>query len=246
MEETLIKLGLTLKEAKIYLKLLEQPHQTAADVAVAAREKRTNVYMLLDNLVEKGLAEASDKTAVREYSAADPSSLNKLLQAQQERQQQAQAALSAALPRLKTLYSLASDKPGVVHMAGMEGFKTLLDDMIRSKTEVLLVASNDLPVNTDDVRLFRERLVERKSAGVKTRALFHLDERRDMIQNEFAERGIETRFLGEQPFKGEVVIYEHNVAFTVYEPSLTITVITNEHIGATMRTLFEELWEKAK
>lgn len=245
MEDTLVKIGLTPKEARIYMLLLEEGVQTAAGLADKSGEKRTNIYMLLEAMAEKGVIKVDSRKPVKVFSAADPSALSRMIQVQQERQQQAAAALKAALPQLKIQYSLVSDKPGVTHAVGEEGYKMLLDDMVRSTTEVLLVASDDVPPNSFVLDELRKRLYKRKEAGVRTRALFHNDDERRRHQQEFTERGIELRFLGERPFRGEVVVYEDNVAFTVYEPSLIVTVVTNKAITETMRIMFEQLWAVA-
>ena len=246
MQDSLTKIGLTSKEAQIYLYLLENGYRTAAQLADAIGEKRTNIYMLLEGLKEKQVLTVDESKRVRVFGAADPGQLQKLLQREQEKQQQALGALKVVLPQLRVQYSLTSDKPGVTHTAGEEGYKLLLDDMVRSTTEVLLVASNDVPPNSSVLDELRNRLYKRKEAGVRTRALFHSDEKRDSHKAEFAERGIELRFLGEQPFRGEVVVYEDNVTFTVYEPSLVVTVVTNKAIADTMRIMFEALWDKAE
>src|SRR5688500_13070795 len=99
MEEIFTKIGLTAKETRIYLILLESGSQTAAELARASGEKRTNIYMLLEGLQQKGVVIASDEQPIRGYSACDPAKLMQVLQAEQERHDQAAAALKAALPR---------------------------------------------------------------------------------------------------------------------------------------------------
>ena len=245
MEDVLQQIGLSDKETKLYLLLLNNPKLTAQELAMQSDIKRTNVYMLLENLTEQSLIIADD-SPVRRFSVSEPHSLQKLVQRKQEKHRQVSAALSAAMPQFRSQYSLATDKPGVIHMAGTEGFEQLLEDAVRSKTEILLVASNDVPNDETTLARFRNLLVKRKEAGVGTRALFHDGIHRQKIEKDFTERGIDVRFLGTIPFKGEVAIYEDNTTFTVYDPSLVVTVITNTHITATMRTLFEQLWTKAQ
>jgi hypothetical protein len=54
------------------------------------------------------------------------------------------------------------------------------------------------------------------------------------------------RFIGKDIYPGELVVYEDKCAFTVYQPELIVTIITNESIAATMRQLFDELWDRAE
>lgn len=242
MEETLEKAGLTAKEAQIYRLLLERGKATAAQLAELSGEKRTNVYALLESLTLQELVAVDDSQAVRRFMLNDPMNLQKLIQAQQTILGQATAGLQGLMPQLRAQFSLVSAKPGVVHMAGTDGLLRLLDDMIRSNTEVLLVASDKADV--EGIEGFKERLLLRRDNGVLTRAIAH-DHDRERRREMYAERGMELRFMGELPFNGEVVIYENNVVFTVYEPSIATTVVTNINIAQTMRTMFEGLWVQA-
>lgn len=245
MEEALRELGLSNKEATLYMLLLSHPRQTAQELANRSAITRTNVYRLLDLMEARGLVTFEDNP-IRRYCTAEPQALQKLLRDQQQHLQQAANTLSSAMPRFRAQYALSLDKPGVFHMAGAEGFERLLLDMISSKTEVLLVASNEVPTDQMTLSRFRELLADRKHAGVHTRALFHDGAHHERIHQEFYERGIDTRFVGDTPFDGEVVMYEDTVAFTVYKPSLVVTVLTNTPIAHTMRLLFEQVWASAK
>ena len=244
MDDTLRLLGLSEKEAQTYQLLLKSTGMTALQIANASGEKRTNVYPILENLTTKGLVLSNDKGVAR-YTAADPEKLRALLELKQSEYTLAATGLSSALPRLKSQYALTHNRPGVVHMAGKSGFLQLLDDMVHSQTEVLLVASNDVPDETDMLAQFRKRLLQRRENGVITRALFHHNQNEKMIRRIFTERGMELRFVGDMPFSGEVVMYENNVVFTVYKPSIIVTVVTNEAIAQTMRSLFENVWQQA-
>lgn len=242
MEDALLKLGLNSKEIQLYGLILGQPGMTAAEVAKASGEKRTNVYALLDSLLQKGIILSEDDAPVKQFKVAEPSALRQLLEHKKDELRQADIALRNVLPRIKSQYSLSNDKPGVIHMAGIDGLLRLLDDMVLSKTEVLLIAS-DL-ADVEMLSGFKDKLLERHSRGVKTRAIAH-DFSRSERQAIYAERGMELRFLGELSYSGEVVIYEDNVAFTVYEPSIVTTVITNKAIAETTRRMFESMWQQS-
>lgn len=244
MEEVLLQLRLSDKESAVYLLLLRSPRLTAQQIAERTEIARTNTYHIIDNLLEQNLI-VRDDSPVSRFSTAEPQALQQLLADRQLTLKQTAKSLATTMPSFRSQYSLSTDKPGVVHMAGAEGFERLLTDMTTSQTEVLLVASDDVPNNPEILARFRELLVQRKNAGVTTRALFHDAPYKDRIKRKFTERGIDTRFIGDSPFRGEIAIYEDNVAFTVYDPSLITTVITNRHIADTQRTLFEQLWQQA-
>lgn len=244
MEKVLLELGLTENESSLYLCLLKLPNQTANELADSLELKRPNVYRILDNLIELGLAQYLENP-VRKYRTTEPQILQSLVKNKQLELKKAASSLAAAMPDFRSQYSLSLDKPGVFHMAGSEGFERSLLDSVRSSTEVLLIASNDVPSDEDTLKRFRELLIERKNNGVATRAIFHHCNYEQRIKQEFNDRGMEVRFIGTSPFKGEVVLYEDNAVFSVYDPSIIVTVVTNKHITDTMKTIFEQLWVHA-
>lgn len=244
MEEVLLQLGLSDKESAVYLLLLKSPRLTAQQIAEQTEITRTNTYRIIDRLLEQRLI-IRNESPVSKFSATSPEALQHILTEQQLQLKQTAKSLAAAMPGFRSQYSLSTDKPGVVHMAGREGFERLLEDMVSSQTEVLLVASDDVPQDDATLTRFRELLIARTRNGVATRAIFHDAPYKDRIAHEFAERGIDVRFVGNTPFRGEIAIYEDNVAFTIYDPSLITTVITNHHIAETQRSLFELLWNRA-
>jgi sugar-specific transcriptional regulator TrmB len=244
MEEILHQIGLSDKESTLYLLLLAEPHQTAQELGFRASITRTNVYRLLEKLQAQQLIAASND-AVKHFSVTEPQNLQKLLQQKQQEIKQASSSLSAVMPQFRAQYSLSLDKPGVVYLPGEDGLERLLQDMAHSKTEVLLIAGDE-PKNKEVLRRFRELIMIRKENGIHTRALFHDGSHRDRITDKFAARGFSVRFAGTTPFDSEVIVYEDNVVFSVYNPSLITTIITNKAFASTMRTVFEQLWENAK
>ncbi len=245
MYETLLNIGLSDKEAEIYLLLLKTPDQTAQSLANQTGIKRPNVYRILDILINLNIITVNN-TAVKTFRTTSPETLQTLVYNRQLQLKQTAKSLAAAMPDFRSQYALSTSKPGVSHMAGDEGFLRLLENMTHSRTEVLLIASNDLPNDPKTLEQFRQLMLERRDNGIATRALFHDGPHRQKISHEFAERGVDVRFISDTPFKGEVALYDNSTVFTVYDPSVVVTVITSQYITETMRQTFEELWNIAK
>lgn len=243
MEKVLREIGLQDNEATLYLLLVRNPLQTAQQLAKQSDIKRTNIYRILDSLLEHELI-IKDDSPVSRFSAAEPQSLQKLLQRKQNNLKQTASSLSAVMPQLRSQYSLSLNRPGVVYMTGDDGLERLLLDMVNSQTEVLLVAGDE-PRDANTRSRFQELIMQRKQNNVHTRALFHGGDHQTRITQKFSERGFDVRFIGTTPFDSEVVVYEDNTVFSVYDPSLIVTVITNRDFANTMRTLFEQLWLQA-
>jgi sugar-specific transcriptional regulator TrmB len=67
--EGLISLGLTQKEAAVYLALLQTKKGTALTVAKQANIKRPTVYLVLNSLIKKGLVKSTKYRDVLDYRA---------------------------------------------------------------------------------------------------------------------------------------------------------------------------------
>ncbi len=68
----LIEFGLSEKEAKTYLALLELEVATVSEVSKTANINRSSAYVVLESLKKKGLAGISDDKNIRRYIAASP------------------------------------------------------------------------------------------------------------------------------------------------------------------------------
>ncbi len=65
----LIEFGLSEKEAKIYIALLELEIATVNEIAKKAGVNRSSTYVTLDGLISKGFVSISDDKNIRHYCA---------------------------------------------------------------------------------------------------------------------------------------------------------------------------------
>jgi sugar-specific transcriptional regulator TrmB len=72
MLETLIKLGLSEKEAAVYLATLELGEDTALNIAEKSQVNRTTTYVILEKLMKLGLASTVERGKKTVFVAEDP------------------------------------------------------------------------------------------------------------------------------------------------------------------------------
>lgn len=245
MQQTLRQLGFSEKEANIYLYLVNNQPQTAAELARSLGESRTNIYMVLEKLVQRGVIANDDNEPVRRFAAVDPSSLRNLLKDKQREVILAKQALDTALPDLITSFNLGQQRPGVVYLEGMSGLKASLSDMTKAHTKLLIWGSDLANQDPEVWRAIEAAGLQRKAKGIETHCLFHDTAQQWPHLQDFAAKGFTVRTWGQQPFEGEIVIYDDKVAITTHAPSLIITVLTNRVIADTFRTIFDNCWQAA-
>ncbi len=117
------KLGLSDRESKVYLSLLEWGESLASDVARKSELNRTTTYDILSNLLEKGLVTYIIKNNTRFYRPTEP---EKILQLLQEKEK----TYESILPQLLHLYRPRTKNCIVEVFQGKEGIKTIFNDIL--------------------------------------------------------------------------------------------------------------------
>src|SRR5581483_2129774 len=85
LAKQLIEFGLSQKEAKVYLALLELEVGSVSEVAKSANINRSSTYVVLSSLKKKGLISTSEDKKIQMFVATPPEML--LLEAQEKAKQ---------------------------------------------------------------------------------------------------------------------------------------------------------------
>ena len=71
----LVKIGLTEGEAKVYLSLTELGSSTAGSLVKTAAVAHSNIYLILDRLMKKGIVIYTIKSKTKYFQAVSPDNL---------------------------------------------------------------------------------------------------------------------------------------------------------------------------
>lgn len=120
------ELGLSQKEARVYVASLMLGPSTVQKIADFSGIKRVTTYVILESLVNLGLASQSSKGKKTFFSAEEPNNLRRLLQKKEEQLKEQKQSFEDMLPELKSLRSLPADTPAVKFYEGVEGIRSIL------------------------------------------------------------------------------------------------------------------------
>ena len=137
MEEALEVFGLTPTEAKVYVTLLNLGPSTAGILARKAGIHRRSAYDVTDRLSQKGLVGYIIKNNKKYFEAVNPERLPELLQEKEH-------ALRNILPSLKAKYGAAMEKQETLFFKGKNGLKTVFEDQLATKKEILIIGASSL------------------------------------------------------------------------------------------------------
>ncbi|MDD5054936.1 MAG: helix-turn-helix domain-containing protein [Candidatus Peribacteraceae bacterium] len=238
---TLTQLGLSPKEADVYLTTLELGMSPASVIARKSKIKRTTVHEILARLSEKGLVEYFMRKHTRYFSVLSPKSLV-------EKYESHVADLRSSLPSLLAVENRIVGKPKVSFFEGKEDLKRLYLDPLNQSDEVL---------NYFDPAKVMEYFGEPwlRDSVIKTRAEHKIPVRVIMpdsaLSRRFKERGAKelrtARIITDAQiyFPNEIYIYGNRFSIFSFSDDMAM-LIESADVVKTQRAIFELAWSSVK
>lgn len=245
MLEQLQKLGLSEKEAKVYLASLQLGPGTAQELTQKTGLRRPTVYFTIEQLKKRGLMSLFEKGKKTFFAAESPENLSTLFAQEEKRMEEARSVLNVLLPELGGMFSASGERPRVRFFEGKEGLKAMQEDFLRTKDkeiEEFFSADDYVDVfSPEERKIYIEKRTKKKISvrGVYTRKAGPFPEGRPLAQTRWVP---EERF----PFSSDVVIYGNNVAIASLRGKLVGVIVESKEMADTMRAIFKLAWQAAE
>lgn len=130
--EILKEIGMTNTEIKVYVAMLELGSSLASVISRKSNVERAVTYHTVEKLIRKGMASHIIRENRKYFSAADPEKLGDL-------HKDKEIILHEAIEELNRLKMASKETLSVEVFRGVEGFKTVLDDIIRGKKPYFII-----------------------------------------------------------------------------------------------------------
>jgi sugar-specific transcriptional regulator TrmB len=128
----LLKIGLTEGEARTYIALIELGSSTAGPIVKKSGIAYSNIYDVLNRLIEKGIVSFIIKNKTRQYQAVSPSNLLLYIEKKEKELNVQKEALKKAIPELKKLQEITPKEEAEVFI-GEKGLRTCYEKMFENK-----------------------------------------------------------------------------------------------------------------
>lgn len=231
--------GLSDKEAKVYLALLELGQSNVTRLADRSEINRVTTYHLLRSLLTRGIVKSIKKDSIQNFLAVEPKILISLLKEKENK-------LRSILPELESKISLAGKKPYVELYEGKKGITSLLDFLIDNcKNEVLAYGNFKIVEKSIEYQSLHWRKT-RLLKNIKMRAIT------DNLEADFIKDSRWKKLTEFKTFKALgktstwTFISEKLVVILTAKKELTGVLLENEEIADTQKLIFETLWKLAK
>ncbi len=137
--EALHALGLTKTEIQVYLALFRLGSSLASAISKDADVERSLTYQILNSLIRKGLVGFVIKENRKYFNAVDPDKLLDLVEEKEQKQLQEKQTVKQFILELKKLKIPTQDHLEVTVFKGVEGFKTVMNDILKEKHDYCIL-----------------------------------------------------------------------------------------------------------
>lgn len=250
------KIGLSDKDADVYLACLELGTQPASIIAKKAGLKRPTTYLILEGLLKKGLVSEYTGSNVKYFTSVSPEYLLNYVDKQRRELSSHQRELEQYLPQFQALTNPYSLNPKVRFYEGMEGIERVMNDTLTSQEPLRCYSTMDawfLRPETHEYILWygKQRVSEKKiplrSINPDTAVA------RKYLEEDYPDVKVDPqmshfRWLPRdiQVFSNEINIYDNKMAIACLgKNELLGILIESEGIAQTQKSIFEVAWRTA-
>ncbi|MEI6843330.1 MAG: helix-turn-helix domain-containing protein [bacterium] len=136
LEKYLQDLGLTDKEAHIYLSLLQVDGATALDLSKKTKINRSTVYVTIESLAKKGLVSETTVGKKTQFQAEPPERLETFVENRRLQFEEQSDRLKDIIPEIKSVQRESGERPVVKYFEGREGIISSSEELLRESIDV--------------------------------------------------------------------------------------------------------------
>lgn len=241
LERDLQAIGLSDKEARVYLAALELGSATAQAIAAKATVSRPNTYVMIESLGKRGLLNEITKGTKRYFTPTAPEKLLEIVSVQRQEVQEKEAKIQRIMPGLLELTLTAKAAPTVRVLDGRDLWTELQEDILASGA----VEVADLAAQDGGPVCLRGGLDNQILDKCRVRAVISDSARSIKTAKSRQASEVRVRRPDTRPFPGDLAVYGDRVFLSANAADGVSVIIRDAAIAATLAALFEISWTAA-
>lgn len=238
----LANLGLSEKEAGVYLALLQLGPSTPYMIAKKAEIKRPTAYVIAEELVKKGLIVHMPGEDKLRYIARTPETLI-------EKQEDRLRAVKEILPELRSYQKGSSEKPSIMYFEGIDGLKQAYDYKKKELhgKEIVGFFASGLDTLPEMTQVFMDWNEYKEKHGTKVRGIT-VDTPSLKPYEKFLNQNknsIDAKFLPKSIYSAEVSIESCDNRFVriCFMESAETLIIESPKFAKAVKEILEIVWK---
>ncbi len=239
------KIGLSDKEAKVYVAALEVGADTAQNISARANVNRATTYVAIKALTGLGFLSTFEKGKKQYFSALNPERLASLYDRGHAELEEKRLQIDRLIPELKQIHSASGEGSRVKYFEGKEALMAMVKEFYKEmKGGVILSIS---PIDLVREVFSKEDLDKlqawRASKDIKVRGLYTYEKGALPEKNDLSAKRIDRDKF---PLKSDISIYGNSVRIVTFGEKPSGIAIEDKNFADTLRSIFELAWEGAQ
>lgn len=243
LKESLILIGCTEKEIRLYLAAYKLGSAPLNDIAKSAKLQRSTAYVICQQLVDKKLFEQDHRNYKQRYTAITPEKLIRMVEAKKRRLGRSSLHLQESLGALTDLYGSKDALPQVTTYQGKSGLVAVWNDILSTESEILLWTNQTMERRLFETKQHGQFIRERMQRQIPIRVLaVDTPDGRELLADD-AKKNRQTKILDPSAqFTAETYLYDNKVAIIDHTTDIVGVIIENKQIHEAQRAIFELAW----
>ena len=234
--EALEKIGLSDKQAKVYLAALELGDSTIQELARKSGVKRPSIYNFLDEMINKGYLTKNEIKGKTHITAEKPESII-------EKQKRQTAMMNNLLPDLLGIYNSPAEKPKIKFYEGFEGIKKVYDNLITEEKPIHTFGDYDIMLSSELSAYMDNWARERAKKNIPIRIITQENSPLKNYENRNITDLREVKYAQNAKFSTEINIFGDKVALISFQKPGMGAIIENKNTAETLMSVWQLLWD---
>ncbi len=241
----IMRLGLSDKEATVYIAILRLGSTSAPIIAEATSINRASVHDTLTALGQMGLVTAYLEDNEKRFTAEPPERLLNVLRLQRREVELRETLAERLLPQLAAAHTVNSSKPRIRYIEGIDGLRNMQREYEAWDEDTIQLVGYDTFLAVSDKRLTRDHHDILQDRQQSIRSLLITDKQIKIPAIPKLEvRLVPTSFFA--AVQGEMSVCGDRVLMFSYASGFIAIEITSPVIAATVRAALELAWKAAE
>jgi len=258
--KALIDFGLSEKETKVYLALIELGTAGVGDISKRASINRSSTYVVMESLMKKRLASLTASQTSQEYIATTPETLLEYADDKAKKQKELRDKIEEIVPELRANHKNTKHRPKVYIYTGQEAVKQAFYAGFYPEQISRGMKKYRVYEDLTDIKKFlppdfiKNDAMFIKSTGVNMHIISPDNEGSRSVINEYGKHGSNNNFLviPEKKFNSgrnifsSFSIYEDKIEFFTSKDLFFLVTIESKEIADTLKSVYDLAWEASK
>lgn len=234
------RVGLDDKEIEVYLAVLSLKTERASAIAKAAKQARSNTYLLLRSLAEKGLISEIVRGKVIHFMAEPPQRLKQYVEERERELRSLEPLIDGILPILSGLTKPLIGTPRVTMLKGKEGMRQIYSDALHQ--EILGIFNPESMYDAFSGNIVTQILGKKPNMRGRDLLVNNASAKRYIKEippdDDYAIRLLPPKIY----FETDTMVFGDTLVMLAYDEEQTIIRIENQNMADAFHAWFEILW----